>query len=438
MPARAGEGYARLEGHGGPVKGVAANADGSRALTASFDYTVGYWDLSGAEPRLIRWLQGHEAAVNAVAFHPDGERALSAGDDFDVIVWDLPSGDILHRLEGHEGKVLTAAIAPDGASAASAGWDGRIGLWDLEEGRLIRWLEGHRGNVNDVVFSADGTMLWSASYDGTVRAWPTGGGPSVQLVSHGFGVNHLVVDEAAGWLAYGAVDGAVRVIDLATRAEVADLTAERRPILALALAADRTAIGVGDGQGYISVVDTGGWDFARDFRAAVEGPIWALDWVGAEARLLAGGLADDAAIWPVTGTAGEGEALFAAGERHFQKDPAEMTNGERQFVRKCSICHTLTPDGGHRAGPTLHGLFGRPAGAVEDYSYSEALADAPIVWSDETIHRLFEEGPDHFTPGSKMPMQRIKRAEDREDLISFLRENTGPPYGVGDRGGHRP
>ena len=44
-PAEAAEdsggGYARLEGHGGPVKGVAVSADGRYALTASFDYSVG-------------------------------------------------------------------------------------------------------------------------------------------------------------------------------------------------------------------------------------------------------------------------------------------------------------------------------------------------------------------------------------------------------------
>ena len=62
--AGADGGYARLEGHGGPVKGVAISPDGDRALTASFDYSVGLWDLR--TNTLMRWLEGHEAAVNAV------------------------------------------------------------------------------------------------------------------------------------------------------------------------------------------------------------------------------------------------------------------------------------------------------------------------------------------------------------------------------------
>ena len=51
------------------------------------------------------------------------------------------------------------------------------------------------------------------------------------------------------------------------------------------------------------------------------------------------------------------------------------------------------------------------------------------VWTDETVHRLFDEGPDRVTPGSKMPMQRITREEDRADLIAFLRERAGTVQG---------
>ena len=420
-------GYARLEGHGGPVKGVAVSADGQRALTASFDYTVGYWELSGAQPRVIRWLDAHEAAVNAVVFHPGGTRALSAGDDGAVIVWDLASGEVLHRLEGHSGKIVGLAVASDGGRAASAGWDDRIGLWDLETGRLVRWLDGHTSSVNDVAFSADGGMLWSASNDGTIRQWPVDGGEPSRLARQGFGINRLVVSESSGWIAYGAVDGAVRALDLATGEEIADLTAERRPILALALSPDGNAIAVGDGEGYISVIDTRDWSITRDFRAALTGPIWALDWVGGQDRLAAGGMAADAAIWPVAGATGDAARLLAAMGREPRQDTAGMTNGERQFVRKCSICHTLTPDGGHRAGPTLYRLFGRRAGAVDGYSYSEALENSSIVWTEETIHRLFDEGPHRYTPGSKMPLQRIREPQDRADLITFLKNNSGPP-----------
>jgi cytochrome c len=63
--------------------------------------------------------------------------------------------------------------------------------------------------------------------------------------------------------------------------------------------------------------------------------------------------------------------------------------------------HTVTPDGGHRAGPTLYRLFGRPAGGHLDYPYSAALQHSDLIWTEETVARRFEVGPDVMVPGSK-------------------------------------
>jgi len=417
-------GFLRLEGHGGPIKGVAVSPAGDRALTASFDYSLGHWDL--ATGRHIAWGDGHEAAVNEVRFLPN-HRALSAGDDFTMILWDLAAPRVLRRFEGHRGKILGLAISPDGRQVATAGWDGAVGLWEIETGRRVRWLEGHDGPVNDVAFAPDGATLYSAAADGTIRAWDPATGREIRrVVGGGFGINRLGVAPDGAWLAYGTLDGVLRVIALPSGAPIADLTADRRPILALALEPDGRRVAVGDGQGHIMVVETAGWQVAQDFRAAEAGPIWALAWDG-QGRLLAGGLADEAALWPVNASPG---ALFTEAERHFQRDPAEMGNGERQFVRKCAICHTLGPDGARRAGPSLHGVFGREAGTLAGYPYSEALKRSDLVWGAETIDRLFAEGPDHVTPGSKMPMQRIAGSQDRQDLIDFLAVNTMP--GAGD------
>jgi len=411
--ASAQDGFVTLEGHGGPVKGIEVSRDGKHVLTASFDYSVGVWEL--AAPEAPGWLEGHRAAVNAVHMLSDG-RIATASDDFSVRIWD---GDAITILEGHQGKVM--ALASHGNLLASASWDGRAGLWDAESGVVLRWLEGHKAGVNDVAFSADGSHIYTASTDGTIRRWNATSGALEQIeVKHGFGVNQLLVNSAAGWLAYGAVDGGTRAIDLGTGAVIADLTLERRPVLAMAMRRDGRQIAVGDGQGYIMVVDTERWRITRDFRAAKRGPVWALDYGADGTRIFAGGLADQAYGWPLE----EAGAVMVAGARDFLNDPDKMPNGARQFYRKCSVCHTLGPDGKRKAGPSLFGVFGRRAGTLEGYGYSDAMRGIDIVWSDETIDKLFDLGPDHYTPGSKMPMQRIAKAQDRIDLIAFLRENT--------------
>jgi cytochrome c len=394
-----------LKGHGGPIMGIAVAPDGQIA-TASFDNAVGLW--TGPVPA---WLDGHEAAVNTVLFAHDA--LFSAGDDFTIRRW--PGGEVIGR---HEGKVVALTALP--GAIASASWDGSIGLWPLEGGEA-RMLTGHESGVNAVAHAQG--KLYSAGSDGTLRLWDVATGTQIrQMLRHGFGINEIVLNESEGWLAYGAVDGGTRVVDMTTGAEIADFTLERRPILALVLSPDRRLLAVGDGEGYIMVIDTRNWRITHDFRATLRGPIWALAFATDGANIHAGGLDDAMYSWPVE-TLGE-HARMAETEHRFLKDPAEMGNGERQFARKCSICHSLSPGSDRRAGPTLHGLFGRPAGTVPDYAYSERLNESDIIWTAESINALFDLGPDHYIPGSKMPMQRIANPQDRADLIAYLRNAT--------------
>ena len=122
-----------------------------------------------------------------------------------------------------------------------------------------------------------------------------------------------------------------------------------------------------------------------------------------------------AALLSVIGTAAAADPLPAG-------DPA----AGKALFRACAVCHTLTPDGGRRAGPTLWRLFGRKAGSVESYHYSPSLKESGIVWTEDTVSRLFEVGPETLTPGSKMPLQRISDAQMRADLIAYLRQATTP------------
>lgn len=427
LPAAAQE-FTTLKGHGGPIMDIAVDAETGRVATASFDNSVGLW-----QGRAPVWLEGHEAAVNAVRFIL-ADVVLSGSDDFSVRL--MGNGGEVQTLGRHKGKVTALAISPETERVASASWDGTIGLWPLGEGvgrglyrppdaAKAEMLTDHQQGVNDVAFSLDGTRLFSASSDGTLRVWTNlHSDPSSRvLVSNGFGINKLVVDETEGWLAYGAVDGVTRVIDLESGKTIADFTLERRPILSMAYHAATDQLAVGDGQGYIMMIDTAEWQISRDFRAMRQGPVWALAFSPDGAAIYAGGIEDVAFSWPV---ALLDEYDPAGGEtRSFLRQADAMPNGERQFMRKCSICHALTPPPSRKAGPSLHGVFGRQAGTVPGYRYSQVLTGSDIIWSDDTIDALFDLGPDHYIPGSKMPMQRITRAEDRRDLVDFLRKAAG-------------
>jgi len=388
------DGFYTLKGHGGPIMGIAVAPDG-RVASASFDNSIGLW--TDAAPV---WLDGHEAAVVAVRFAD--RRLYSAGDDFTIRRW--PEGEIIGQ---HRGKVAGLAIA--GGTVASASWDGTIGIWPPDG--PAQTLRGHDQGVNAVAFAPNGTALYSASTDGTLRIWDLSTGHDRVLVRHGFGINKIILNAQAGWIAYGAVDGVTRIIDAQTGQELRDFTLDRRPVLALALSPDGQTLAVGDGDGYIMVIDTGAWRITHDTRATLRGPVWALAFSPDGQSILAGGIDDAVYSWPLSELDEHGQ--MAEGERSFLKDPALMENGERQFARKCSICHTLT------AG------FGRRAGSVADYTYSETLTGSDIIWTEKSVGDLFDLGPDHYIPGSKMPMQRITDPQDRADLVAYLRRATG-------------
>ncbi|MGB1474473.1 MAG: c-type cytochrome, partial [Candidatus Puniceispirillaceae bacterium] len=183
----------------------------------------------------------------------------------------------------------------------------------------------------------------------------------------------------------------------------------------------KSQIGFGNAKGMVKIIDMASMSLLRDFKAA-NGPIWSLLLMPQAGDMVVASLDDHISKWQIQDF--PPEILDSPGPARRFHPTAEISNGERQFARKCSVCHTLEADGRRRAGPTLFGVFGRRAGSLPDYPYSQALLDSDIIWSAESVARLFTDGPDVVTPGTKMPIQRMKNKQDRDDLIAYLLEVT--------------
>ncbi|MGH7019446.1 MAG: c-type cytochrome [Brevundimonas sp.] len=101
----------------------------------------------------------------------------------------------------------------------------------------------------------------------------------------------------------------------------------------------------------------------------------------------------------------------------------DLENGRRAFAR-CRSCHTITPGGPNMTGPNLYGVFGRAAGADAKFSYSHAMRTAGFTWdADKLDHWL--QNPRTFLPGNKMTFPGLPDANDRRDVIAFLKVETG-------------
>ena len=191
------------------------------------------------------------------------------------------------------------------------------------------------------------------------------------------------------------------------------------PITALAIDRSGTGIAAASVGGAIVLVDRGTRRIVQTFADAGP-PVWAVAFLPDGHSLLSGGADRLVRRWDAETGKAIGAAATAAAT-----DPLATYAGDpgAQVFRACIACHALTTDAGNRAGPSLHGLFGRRIATLAGYDFSPALRQLDIVWTPETVARLFELGPARFTPGTKMPEQHIGAA-DRAALIRFLERAT--------------
>jgi cytochrome c len=404
---------AQLRGHGGPIRALAVSADGMTALSGSFDASAIRWSLRDNLAEQV--LRLHESAVNAVAVLEDG-RAVTAGADAIIGIWTpgKPVPDAI--LRGHQGPIAALALSPDGATLASASWDRTVRLWPLGGGAPVA-LEGHEQNVNGVAFAPDGNALVSAGYDATLRIWPLPR-PTSPIVAELPAPLNAVATAPDGEIATAAADG--HVYFLAASGQRLDaIDALPAPLVALAMSRDGVRVAAAGINGAVALIDRKARSIERILTCS-GAPVWAVAFLPDGRTLLTGGGDRMIRRWDTE----TGQPLDAP--ESGSEDPLAAFAGEpgAGVFRACVACHALAPDQGNRAGPSLHGIFGRRIASLPGYNYSEALKRLDIIWTPETLAKLFEIGPARYTPGTKMPEQRIGSREDREALVRFLERAT--------------
>ena len=163
------------------------------------------------------------AAGTCVALTPDGSRAVTATDDEQLLFWEIETGRVLHILDA-DFSTLAGAIAffPEGTRAAvSSGYN--ITIWDLVSGQQVKTLEGHTYYIDelDVIPTTAGIRIISGSRDRTVRVWDQDRGePLLTLVGHTYTVSGLGV-MPGGLRLFSCGDTTLRIWDLTSaRCEV--------------------------------------------------------------------------------------------------------------------------------------------------------------------------------------------------------------------------
>ncbi len=103
----------------------------------------------------------------------------------------------------------------------------------------------------------------------------------------------------------------------------------------------------------------------------------------------------------------------AGGEPSASSDRVKLG---KQIYNRCMGCHSMDRN---RTGPKHCGILGRKAGSVENYEYSEALANSDIIWSRKTLSE-FIKSPFESVPGTTMGFSGIKDDNKRSALIEYI------------------
>jgi cytochrome c len=106
--------------------------------------------------------------------------------------------------------------------------------------------------------------------------------------------------------------------------------------------------------------------------------------------------------------------------------PGRAALGEAVYAR-CQACHALAYD---RTGPRHCGLFGRRAGSVPGFAYSDAMRGSDIVWTARTLDR-FLNNPTRVVPGTTMGYAGVADRTERAALIDYLKRANNTPACAG-------
>lgn len=95
-------------------------------------------------------------------------------------------------------------------------------------------------------------------------------------------------------------------------------------------------------------------------------------------------------------------------------------NGKVLFEKRCTGCHSLEKN---KEGPRLGGVYGRKAGSVPDFSYSDELKAAETTWDAGSLDKWLTN-PDAVVPNTDMAFH-VPNSQERADIIQFLRISSG-------------
>jgi cytochrome c len=104
----------------------------------------------------------------------------------------------------------------------------------------------------------------------------------------------------------------------------------------------------------------------------------------------------------------------------------------KAVTRNCTSCHSFEKGGRNGVGPNLWDVVAKKKAHIDGFNYSPALAAAAGrpgedgQWGYEQLNG-FLANPRGYLTGTRMAFAGIRRAEDRANLIAYMRTLSDSP-----------
>lgn len=115
--------------------------------------------------------------------------------------------------------------------------------------------------------------------------------------------------------------------------------------------------------------------------------------------------------------AGFGLILFLAPllSRANDIQPGNVDQGKAVFEKRCTGCHSLDDN---KEGPHLRGVFGRKAGKLAGFDFSDAMKNAQFTWDAAALDKWLTD-TESVVPNNDMSFH-VPNPQERADVIRFL------------------
>ena len=99
--------------------------------------------------------------------------------------------------------------------------------------------------------------------------------------------------------------------------------------------------------------------------------------------------------------------------------PAVVADAAPAAFGQCRACHSIQP-GMTLVGPSLAGVYGRKAGSVAGFAYSDGLKGLGVSWDEASLDKWLTD-PAKMVPGTKMGFAGYADAAQRKAVIAYLK-----------------